>query len=100
MSITTQDMEKTSNTKVLSDEDDTSIEIQQKAEPRFDQKDGTLSTDASQTKPLSENQDTEIEYVSGWRLFLATGIVALACFTMLLDTSIIVTVSQTAVEGK
>lgn len=88
-------MEKASS-KNFPDEDETSIDVQQEPEPRLGEKDGPPPTNASEPKPHPENQDVEIEYITGWKLILATGIVALASFTMLLDTSIVVTVSQIA----
>ena len=39
-------------------------------------------------------QEEEWEYVTGYKLFAVIGVVTLACFIMLLDTSIIATVGS------
>jgi hypothetical protein len=76
--------------------DDTSMEAQIEPEPRLDSKDGLQLIEASKLEPVADNTNAEPEYITGFKLLLATGIVALASFTMLLDTSIVVTVSHIA----
>lgn len=51
-----------------------------------DQREGSISKADPTSKP-----DEEYEYVTGIKLYLVIFIVTLACFLMLLDTSIIVT---------
>ncbi|KAF8850711.1 MFS multidrug transporter [Acephala macrosclerotiorum] len=89
MSITPLDMEKARSRETLP-EDQSTLEVTQESEPRLESKDGLQPAAASEPKPTLELQ-SEDEYISGFKLILATGIVALAAFTMLLDTSIVVT---------
>ena len=72
---------------------DSSVDVQAEAESTLDTKIGLQP--APKLEPISVPEGNEVppEYISGFRLFLVTGIVALVSFTMLLDTSIIVTVS-------
>lgn len=51
---------------------------------------------SSEGKPPPPKPDDEDgwEYITGVKLFLVIGLVTLACFIMLLDTSIVSTVSQ------
>jgi hypothetical protein len=58
---------------------------------------GSLTADSSDTKTsqvatVAEQQ--EWEYITGPKLFLVIGTVTLACFIMLLDTSIVATVGR------
>jgi hypothetical protein len=89
MSAIPLDIEKARSRETLS-EDQSTIEVP--AEPQMELKDGLQPTAASEPKQNPELQDPD-EYISGFKLILATGVVALASFTMLLDTSIVVTVS-------
>ncbi|KUJ12632.1 MFS multidrug transporter [Mollisia scopiformis] len=91
MSITTQELEK--HSKEIDPEDQTSIEALQDAEPRLESKDGLQSTIAAEPKTSSapDNEDADPEYIKGLKLAIVIGVVALASFTMLLDTSIVVT---------
>lgn len=98
MSITTENMEKSSNRGTLTGEDEASIEGVEKTQPRLESN-GVPRTDSLEGTPPPENQNTEHEYVTGWKLLLATGIVSLATFTMLLDTSIVVTVSYSVASN-
>lgn len=74
--------------------DDTSMEVQIEPESRLDSKDGLQPIEATKLEPVTDNTNDEPEYISGFKLLLTTGIVALASFTLLLDTSIVVTVSS------
>lgn len=82
----------------IKDIDDVSTEAPVEPELRLRSKDGFQPVEKSEPKPIPNNLDADAqpEYISGWKLLLATGIVALASFTMLLDSSIVVTVSRIA----
>lgn len=84
----------------LNDTVDTSTETRIEPESRLKSKDALTLVEAAEPVPESTNDtpDAEISYITGWKLFLATGIVALASFTLLLDTSIIVTVGRSLVS--
>lgn len=59
--------------------------------------DGSSTTaDVSNPEPTAQKNDEvdDWEYVTGVKLFLAIGTVTLACFIMLLDTSIVATVIE------
>lgn len=72
---------------------DTSVDVQADIESTLETKNGLQPATKLEGVPVPENNEVQPEYISGFRLFLVTGIVALVSFTMLLDTSIIVTVS-------
>lgn len=92
MSTTPLDIEKARSRETFP-EDQSTIEVLEESEPQLESKDGLPSTAVSQLKPTPELK-SEDEYISGFKLILTTGIVALTSFTMLLDSSIVVTVSQ------
>lgn len=73
-------------------EDDTSMDVQADQEA-LDSQNGLQAAAKFEPMSVSDNVEVEPEYMSGFKLLLATGIVALISFTMLLDTSIVVTVS-------
>lgn len=52
------------------------------------------STDDKEAAKVDIKSDSADEYVTGFRLALIVGSVALACFLMLLDTMVVSTVSQ------
>lgn len=58
-----------------------------------DSRPNTKKSDA-QTPGSDEADADKFEYITGIKLALATGVISLATFTMLLDTAIIVTVSS------
>ncbi|TVY83625.1 Efflux pump mlcE [Lachnellula suecica] len=64
-------------------------------EPQVTTKEEPVSTKAESLEtsptPTITNDEDEWEYVTGFKLFLAIGVVSLACFIMLLDTSIVST---------
>lgn len=91
MSRPSQDIEKPESIQTLPNEDEVSVAVEQEPEPPIEKKDSLQHVATSRPSPENDN---EPEYVSGLKLILATGIVALASFTMLLDTSIVVTVSH------
>jgi hypothetical protein len=95
MNTTLQDTEiKSDMEKRLSTDNSTTSETPS-PEPKQESKPGEENTSIIVSAPagnaVSEGEPV-IEYVTGFRLILATGIVSLATFTMLLDTAIIVTV--------
>jgi hypothetical protein len=51
------------------------------------------SDDSTKVAESAETTDPKFEYVTGVKLWLATAAVTLVCFLMMLDMSIIVTVS-------
>lgn len=53
-------------------------------------------TKADVTQPGTATGGDDWEYVTGYKLWIILSAVTLACFTMLLDTSIIVTVSHSS----
>lgn len=61
--------------------------VQTKQETKQEQSDGIVSS----TEPSASQQKNE--YVTGIKLALIVGAVSFICFLMLLDTSIVVTVS-------
>ena len=48
------------------------------------------------TQPGTATDGDDWEYVTGYKLWMILSAVTLACFTMLLDTSIIVTVTRSS----
>jgi len=64
-------------------------------EPSYATKDdqGSTTGDSSSLQPTHTNASEDgWEYVTGMKLYLVIGMVTLACFIMLLDTSIVATV--------
>jgi len=55
---------------------------------------GSTTEDSSGPNLTPTKSEDEWEYITGVKLYLVIGMVTLACFIMLLDTSIVATVSQ------
>lgn len=95
-------MDKSPSREGLTEPDHTSMEGRTTVElvPDQDQQDVVGTEVAAEEKGSGEGgkSDDAVEYISGWQLVAAAGIVGLACFTMLLDTSIVVTVSNASFE--
>jgi hypothetical protein len=90
-----QDMEKSDNAGSRPSQDNTISDGTQESETneKTDEYANSVAQEdqATITEPTTSE---EWEYITGWKLVAVLGVVSLACFTMLLDTSIVVTVSS------
>jgi hypothetical protein len=92
MSDLSADMEKSPNTGDRPSQDNTISDGT--LESDTNEKVNEDADDVAQEDPTKEIQaDEEWEYVTGFKLITILGTVTLACFIMMLDTSIVVTVS-------
>jgi hypothetical protein len=71
-------------------------EPQDKPEHTAKEDHGSTTEDSSEPNLTATKSEEEWEYITGVKLFLVIGTVTLACFIMLLDTSIVATASQTS----
>lgn len=74
----------------ISDETVSDPEANEKTDAADESRDA-VAQEGSATALETTPTDEEWEYITGYKLSAVLGIVTLACFTMLLDTSIIVT---------